>query len=491
MCGLVGSWHPDGRHPEALANGLDTIAHRGPDGEGWHNMGLCRLGHRRLSIVDVDGGRQPLLNEDGRLAMVHNGEIYNHRELLSLLSGTHSPRSRSDGEAWLHTAEEQGPVAAAAALHGMFALAASDGHDVCLARDAMGIKPLYWSHHDGGISFASEIKALLSCVPAASIQAFPPGHVYTNAGGLQRLQRTSVACEHASLDAAGWAEALLALLEESVRLRLMADVPIGVFLSGGLDSSLIAGLMRRRIEQLQSFAVGLAGSTDLARAREVAHDLGTIHHEVVIDEDELIAAIEPVIWHLESWDPDLVRSALPCWFLARAAAQHVKVVLTGEGADELFAGYDYHRQYAGDALQGELRRSVSGLHHCNLQRVDRMTMAHGLEARVPFLDTRVVAMGLAIPTGLKIGHGWQKLLLRRIANGILPPEIAWRTKEQFDHGSGTAAAIRRLIGDADQEAQYYRRIFDRHFPSDCGHLVNHWARGRLDADGVRNVAAHG
>jgi asparagine synthase (glutamine-hydrolysing) len=481
MCGILGSWHPEGRHSEALEAALASLRHRGPDGHGWHDDGRCRLGHRRLSIIDRAGGAQPLANEDGSWHLVHNGEIYNHRSILDGLAGAHAPRSRSDGEAWLHACEERGPDAATESLHGMFALAASDGRRLCLARDPLGIKPLYWARQASGIVFASEIKSLLPLVPPDAIEAFPPGCRYDSDTGLHtwwHLPRGWRA-DDAPRDAEAWADAFLAALDEAVRQRLMADVPVGVFLSGGLDSTLIAALMRRYVPELHSFAVGLPGSSDLDRAREVAAELGTIHHEVAIGESELIEVLDDVIWHLESWDPDLVRSALPCWFVARSAARTVKVVLTGEGADELFAGYAYHRDYHGSALHDELRRSIRNLHHINLQRVDRMTMAHGLEARVPFLDTRVTALALDIPPHLKLARGYHKYLLRRAAARVLPPEVAWRAKEQFDHGSGSATALRRHFGTAEAEAERYRQIFQHRFPPGTEWLVARWEHDRL------------
>ncbi|MFM2091310.1 MAG: asparagine synthase [Planctomycetota bacterium] len=484
MCGLIGSWHPERRHPAGLDVGLAAIAHRGPDGEGWHDHGTVRLGHRRLSIVDPLGGRQPLHSEDAGLALVHNGEIYNHREILAALPGRHAPRTRSDGEAWLHASEDHGMGPATDTLHGMWALAGSDGERLCLGRDPLGIKPLYWSRHQGGIVFASEIKALLPVVPPESIHAFPPGHRFITGEGLRRHWAPPAGWHPADpdLDPEAWADALLAALDDAVRERLMADVPVGVFLSGGLDSTLVAALMRRHVRDLHSFAVGLPGSSDLERAREVAADLGTIHHEVAIDEGEMLAALPEVVWHLESWDPDLVRSALPCWFVSRAAARTVKVVLTGEGADELFAGYAYHRDYAGPALHAELRRSVANLHHINLQRADRMSMAHGLEARVPFLDTAVVDLALRMPPALKIARGFHKYLLRRAAARLLPPEIAWRAKEQFDHGTGSAEALRRHFGGAEAEAACYRRLFAERFPPGAAWLVARWESDRLDPE---------
>ena len=230
-------------------------------------------------------------------------------------------------------------------------------------------------------------------------------------------------------------------LDEAVQLRLMSDVPVGAFLSGGLDSSAIVALMRPHVDELHTFSVGLPGSPDLLAARVVAEHLDTVHHEYLLDPAEIRACLPAIVFSLESFDQDLVRSAVPTYFTARLASRHVKVILTGEGADELFAGYTYHKDIASDAaLDADARRSVGELHHVNLQRVDRLTMAHSLEARVPFLDIDMIATALAIPMAARRPGvlAPEKGLLRAAVSDLLPEEIVWRDKSQFDQGTGAA-----------------------------------------------------
>jgi asparagine synthase (glutamine-hydrolysing) len=239
-------------------------------------------------------------------------------------------------------------------------------------------------------------------------------------------------------------------LEDAVASHLMSDVPVGAFLSGGLDSSVLAALARRHVEELHTFSVGLAGSRDIEAARRVAAHIGSIHHEYLMTPAEVVEKLPEIVRALESFDQDLVRSAIPTWFCSRLAADFVKVILTGEGADELFAGYAYHRSIRDPAtLHRELCRSVSALHDINLQRVDRLTMAHGLEGRVPFLDTAFIELALSVPPELKMaatadGRLIEKWILRKAVEDLLPSDIVWRTKEQFDEGSGTV----ELLGDA-------------------------------------------
>jgi asparagine synthase (glutamine-hydrolysing) len=274
--------------------------------------------------------------------------------------------------------------------------------------------------------------------------------------------------------------------------RLRSDVPLGAFLSGGLDSSIIAALVRRHVDELHTFAVGLQGSPDLEAARTVATHLDTIHHEYIIDPDEIPGLLPQILYHLESFDQDLVRSAIPCYFVSRLAAEHVKVVLTGEGADELFAGYRYYRGYQQpEQLHRELRRSIACMHNINLQRVDRMTMAHGLEARVPFLDTTMIDLAMTIDPHLKIhrseGRRIEKWILRKAFEDLLPTEIVWRGKEQFDEGSGIAGLMSGQTTDQSAtlkcdsahspEQAYYRDLLVQNFddPQPVLNLVAHWA----------------
>jgi asparagine synthase (glutamine-hydrolysing) len=249
-------------------------------------------------------------------------------------------------------------------------------------------------------------------------------------------------------------------LEEAVIKRLMSDVPLGAFLSGGLDSSIIAAIARQYMPELHTFAVGVEGSPDVEAARVVAKHIGSTHHEYLYTPQEVMAKLPEIIYHLESFDQDLVRSAIPCYFCSRLASDYVKVILTGEGADELFAGYAYYKDIGDpNMLHSELRRSVTTLHNINLQRVDRLTMCHGIEGRVPFLDVAMIELAQTIPPELKLardstGRRVEKWILRKACEDLLPPEIVWRDKEQFDEGSGTVDLLPELIRSAAQNIDF-------------------------------------
>ncbi len=446
MCGIVGLW--DVASAAEVDTLLSTLVHRGPDGRGTTTLDPGRaLGHQRLSIVDLESGAQPFVqtDADGTVrALVANGEIYNAPALRVELH--RAPfASASDSEVILHLLEDD--PGAVERLHGMFAFALAEGDELLLGRDPLGIKPLYVGAVDGGTVFASELKAL----PAGTVgaRALPPGTTLSSVDGEHRYAAVpdAPAAAEGSISLEAAARRVHDVLDAAVVDRLMADVPVGAFLSGGLDSSAICAVMRQHVDELHTFTVGLAGSPDLVAARVVAEHLGTIHHEHVLTAEEVAAAVPEVVVALESFDQDLVRSAVPTWFVARLAAQQVKVVLTGEGADELFAGYRYHKDITDpEALQAEARRSIGELHHVNLQRVDRMTMAHSLEARVPFLDTRMIATALALPAELRLPTvgGIEKTLLRMAVDDLLPHDIVWRDKAQFDEGSGTADLLPTL-----------------------------------------------
>lgn len=441
MCGIAGML---GRPVEStIRRMLDAQRHRGPDGRKvWVVPGEIGLGHDRLAIIDVAGGAQPLTNEDGTVWAVVNGEIYNHQQLRRELQTGHTFRTRSDSEVVLHLFEEEGPDFVRR-LDGMFAIAVwSPTAGLCLARDPLGIKPLYYGHDErGNLLFASEIKALLPLV--SPIHELAPGTYWVP--GAEPVQYYTVPRPSSDLaDPNVCVAAVDRFLTAAVRKRLMADVPVGVFLSGGLDSSLIAALVaREKLGPLHSFCVGLEGSADVENARQVARFLKTEHHERVLTPDEVIAAVPAVIPMLESCDPALVRSAIPTYYVAELAARHVKVVLSGEGADELFAGYHYLREFDEAALNDELRMITGSLHNLNLQRVDRMTMAHGLEGRVPFLDVTLVELAFRMAPGLKWMAGQGKWVLRKAAERYLPPNIVWRKKEKFAIGTGIGPMLER------------------------------------------------
>jgi len=445
---------------------MSALVHRGPDDEGTYSAvdssGI--LGHRRLSIMDLLGGRQPIERTGEDCAIVANGEIYNFPQLRSRLSKQHCFHTNSDSESALHLYREDG-VDTATQLDGMFAFAIADGDELYLARDPLGIKPLYYGQQGGGLAFASELKALVG--HAEDIREFPPGTWFHSHHGFQRYYKVP----DGSPEPCSLTEHLRNVriaLEQAVVKRLMSDVPLGAFLSGGLDSSLIAAIARRHLDELHTFSVGTAGSRDIEAARIVARHLGTIHHEYLFTPEEAMAALPEIIYHLESFDQDLVRSAIPCFFAARLGSEYVKVILTGEGADELFAGYDYYRAIrCPKQLHNELRRSVCSLHNINLQRVDRLTMAHSIEGRVPFLDLDLIRVAQTIPPELKLfenGNGQiiEKWILRKAFEDLLPQEIVWRDKEQFDNGSGTTDfltdAVRRWMTshEAEQYAKTHR-----------------------------------
>lgn len=495
MCGIVASVGPAPLADLAFVEDLaHRLRHRGPDDAGVVAARDHVLAHTRLSIIDVAGGHQPLLGADGRTVLVCNGEIYNHRRLRDSLSRPYSFRTRSDSEVILALYAENGPDCVRR-LEGMFAFVLTDGERVLAARDPLGIKPLYVGRDgEGRLWFASEVKALMGV--CEEFEAFPPGYSYSTEHGFQcwyQPQWRDPRPEWRPVTP----DQIRAALEKAVQKRMMSDVPFGCFLSGGLDSSTIAALMRPHVDELHTFAVGLHGSPDVEAARVVARHLGTRHHEYIYTQNEAVEALETVVYHLESDDPALVRSAIPCYFVSKLAAEHVKVVLSGEGADEAFAGYQYFARIAEPmSLHRECVRLLNGLHNINLQRVDRMTMAHGLEGRVPFLDVEFLEMAMAIHPREKLHHNGrkEKHLLRQAVDQLLPESIVWRTKREFAQGAGSEWTLRDYCAhhvstaelvrarqqfkeDAplDKESYFYRRIFETLFPGHAARAtVGRW-----------------
>ena len=495
MCGIA-AYVGRSQHVDIglVRQAATQLGHRGPDDTGVEAIGDAVVAQRRLSIIDVTGGHQPLRNEDGTWRLVCNGEIYNHVELRAQLQARHHFSTRSDSEVILHLFEDLGPDCVTR-LDGMFAFVMTNGEQVFAARDPLGIKPLYTGRdREGGLWFASEIKALIDV--CEHVEEFPPGSIYTEAAGIRRWFRPPW-LEPPRDPAPPDLKAVATTLERAVEKRLMSDVSLGVFLSGGLDSSIIAALVRRHVDALHSFAVGLDGSPDLMAARAVARHLGTQHHECIYTPADAIVAVDPVIRHLESCDLALLRSAIPCYFVSRLAAEHVKVVLSGEGSDEAFAGY----RYFGDlddpsALHRESVDLLHGLHNLNLQRVDRMTMAHGLEARVPFLDVDFLDLAMSLDPQQKLHQvgRQEKWLLREAFVGMLPDDILGRTKQEFAQGCGSEWTLHehceQVLDDQElaraseaypehtpetKEALVCRRIFERHFPGEAPHrTVGRW-----------------
>ncbi|MFA4928444.1 MAG: asparagine synthase B [Patulibacter sp.] len=468
MCGIVAQHGGD--DVVELERMLERLHHRGPDERGIKTLEHGWLGHTRLSIVDLAHGRQPLANAAGDAWLVGNGEIYNHAQVRAEI-GDQRFLTMSDNEVGLYLMEHDS-VDALAQLNGMFAfvMATADGRFVA-ARDAVGIKPLYWarpprsprgSEHEGVTRFASEMHAF-DPDWQPYVEPFPPGHVWTPEGGLERFASAvpegPLVAPHGDY-VAGTREVLVRAVEH----QMMGDVPVGVFLSGGLDSSIVAAIAARWCHRhgttLKTFAIGTQGSPDIAAARRVAEFVGAEHREFAYDADDALEVLPEVVRSIESFDPGLVRSAVPNYLLARETSEHIKVVLTGEGADELFAGYAYMAEITdAEELHAELERTVRSLHNLNLQRCDRVTMAHGLEARVPFLDLDVIRWALSLPAAEKFTTParLEKALLREAFTGWLPDDLLWRVKAEFGDGSGArdvlSEAIEAEITDAELAAE--------------------------------------
>lgn len=437
MCGIAGAYQGDSR--KSVQKMVRQLKHRGPDGDGIAPADSTTLGHTRLAIVDVAGGQQPFQIDGAWIAF--NGEIYNFMDLRRKYLRGQEFKTRSDTETLLRLYQKFGPKSVAM-LDGMFAFAIAWGGDLFMARDPLGIKPLYYGRRGRGVYFASEVKAL--SLVTNEVREFPAGHWFHSGSGWNRYYSVGGALkdqepvQRAERDAR---RVIRDSVQQAIRKRLMSDVPLGVSLSGGLDSSIVSMVASRDIPGLHSFVVGVEGGEDLEAARLMATTLGTNHHEYVYDEQDMLDVLPEVVYYLESFDPALVRSAIPNFMLARMASDYVKVILTGEGADELYAGYSYLRRYdEPETLQNELVHITDALHNTNLQRGDRMSMAHGLEARVPFLDVESVSLALSLPPAWKLQEKGRpaKALLRRAFDGLLPDEIVYRPKMKFSKGAGSS-----------------------------------------------------
>lgn len=456
---------------------LDRLAHRGPDGHGTREFDHAWLGHRRLAIVDLEKGAQPLRDPDGAYWLVGDGEVYNYRRLRDELEGRgYVFRTRADQESALHLIEADG-VSALSRLWGNFAFAGAtvDGRFFA-ARDILGICPLYWVRQDGTVIFGSELKAF-DPDRRPFVEPFPPGHVWTPGDGLQRFRSLpKVAAVSPAADSdpeTEPSEKVLAAIRDrlinAVERLMDADVPVGALLSGGLDSSIVTAIAARRAHrggrQLRTFSVGLADSEDILAARQVADELGTDHSERFYTDDELIDWVPEVIRVIESFDPQLVHSSVPNLLVAKLAARSVKVVLIGEGADELFAGYSYYSGITGEEeLREELLATMRGMHIGGLQRVDRVAGATGLEARTPFLDLGVVELGLSIPAQWKLTSGdrMEKWLLRKAFADWLPERVLWRRKAQFGQGTGARDVLGEYYSSTVSEDEFHqtRNVID-------------------------------
>jgi asparagine synthase (glutamine-hydrolysing) len=480
--------------------------HRGPDWSGIHATDRAILAHERLSIVDVLHGAQPLLNEAGTHALAVNGEIYNHRELRSSLKQPYAFATDSDCEVILALYRER-DADFLDALSGIFAFVLYDAERdrYLIARDPMGVVPLYTGYdQDGNLHVASEMKAL---VPVCrSVREFPPGHVLDSEVGEPRRYYVRSWRDYDSV-ACGPAEpaAIRVALEDAVRRQLMCDVPYGVLLSGGLDSSIIAACANRFAEQrvedggqsaawwprLHSFAIGLEDAPDLAAARVVAKHVGTVHHEFHFTVQEGLDALADVIHHLETYDVTTVRASTPMYLMARRIrAMGIKMVLSGEGADEIFGGYLYfHRAPDARSFHEETVRKLDRLHLYDCLRANKSMAAWGVEARVPFLDNEFLDAAMSIAPQAKMAGGgrMEKQLLRDAFADALPNAVIRRQKEQFSDGVGYGwidalrAYAEAQVSDRElaashyrfphgtprtKEAYLYRAIFAEHFPLD-------------------------
>lgn len=509
MCGILGIFDlkrpAEDLRPQALQMSRRQ-RHRGPDWSGIFVTPNSILVHERLAIVDPTSGKQPLFSADGVLALAVNGEIYNHRELRKNLREPYEFLTHSDCEVILALYRQKG-LNFFDDLNGIFAFALYDQTDdsYLIARDHMGIIPLYMGWDEfGDFYVASELKTLVGV--CRKIQEFPPGHYLSSKDGEPRRWYTREWTEYDNVkDNTTDITALKKALEDAVHRQLMSDVPYGVLLSGGLDSSIISAIAKkyaaRRVEtedlkdawwpQLHSFAVGLKESPDLVAARKVAEHIGTVHHEVNFTIQEGLDALRDVIYHIETYDVTTIRASTPMYLLARVIkSMGVKMVLTGEGSDELFGGYLYfHKAPNPQAFHEETVRKLSKLHLYDCLRANKSLAAWGVEGRVPFLDKEFMDVAMRINPADKMSGGGkiEKWVLRKAFEDYLPAEVAWRQKEQFSDGVGYSwidtlkkitseqvsdeqlknAAFRFPINTPRSKEEYfYRSIFSELFPGD-------------------------
>ncbi len=514
MCGIIGAFELKKPSAELRPQVLEMskkLRHRGPDWSGIYSSDKAILAHERLAIVDPKSGKQPLFSEDGKVVLAINGEIYNHQQLRASLTD-YGFSTKCDSEVILALYQQKGP-AFIEELNGIFGFALYDIEKdaYLIARDHIGIIPLYigWDD-DGAFYVASELKSLEGY--CTKIQSFPPGHYLYSLEGQEPQQWYKRDWESYDVvkDNETDIDKLRKSLEDAVHRQLMSDVPYGVLLSGGLDSSVIAAITKkfasRRIEsndeekawypQLHSFAVGLKGSPDLIAAQKAADYIGTIHHEINFTIQEGLDAIRDVIYHLETYDVTTIRASTPMYLLARVIkSMGIKMVLSGEGSDELFGGYLYfHKAPNAKEFHEETVRKVGKLHLYDCLRANKSLAAWGVEGRVPFLDKEFIDVAMRInPDDKMIRDGrMEKWVVRSAFESYLPDSIAWRQKEQFSDGVGyswidtlkaqaeervsesemDAAAIRFPINPPKNKEEYlYRTIFEEHFPSDAAALT--------------------
>ena len=458
MCGIVCAFRlkesSESLRPQVLSM-AKSIRHRGPDWSGVFNNEKAIMAHERLAIVDPTSGKQPLFSEDQKFILAANGEIYNHMELRKQFEGSYNFQTKSDCEVILALYKEKGN-SFLDEMNGIFGFAIYDvdKDSYLIARDHMGIIPLYMGWDENGTFYvASELKALEGV--CTKIELFPPGHYLdSNEGELKRWYSRDWMEYDAVKDNETDIAKLRKALEDAVHRQLMSDVPYGVLLSGGLDSSITSAIAKKyadkRIEsndqdkawwpQLHSFAIGLEGSPDLAAAQKVAKHLDTVHHEIKFTIQEGIDAIRDVIYHLETYDITTIRASTPMYLMARAIkAMGIKMVLSGEGADEIFGGYLYfHKAPSAKDFHEENVRKLDKLHMYDCLRANKSLASWGIEGRVPFLDKEFMDVAMSINPQDKMinGERMEKWVLRKAFEDMLPASVAWRQKEQFSDGVG-------------------------------------------------------
>ena len=509
MCGIVAILNVKEQTHELREKVLkmsQKIRHRGPDWSGIYCGGSAVLAHERLSIVDPESGGQPLFSPDKKQVLAVNGEIYNHQETRRRFAGQYEFQTGSDCEVILALYREKG-IHFLEDLSGIFAFVLYDEerNEFLIARDPIGVIPLYIGYDtDGTVYVASELKALEG--QCEHYEPFLPGHYYwSKEPGMKRYYQRDWFDYDAVKDQPASVEAIHNALEDAVRRQLMSDVPYGVLLSGGLDSSVISAIAEKysemRIEdnsktkaywpRLHSFAVGLKGAPDLAKAKLVADYIGTVHHEINYTIQEGLDAIRDVIYFIETYDVTTVRASTPMYLLARVIkSMGIKMVLSGEGADEIFGGYLYfHKAPDARAFHEETVRKLSKLYMYDCLRANKSLSAWGVEGRVPFLDKEFLDVAMRTNPEAKMcpGTTMEKRIVREAFADMLPAEVAWRQKEQFSDGVGYSwiDTLKQMTAEAvtdeqmahaaerfpinppqNKEEYYYRSIFAEHFPSD-------------------------
>ena len=513
MCGIVSIFNIKQQTPALRQKALQMsgkIRHRGPDWSGIYCGGSAILAHERLAIVDPESGRQPLFSPDKKQVLAVNGEIYNHQDIRRKYAGKYQFTTESDCEVILALYREKGD-GFLDELDGIFAFALYDEErdEYLIARDPIGVIPLYYGYdRDGLLYVASELKALEG--QCDHYEPFPPGHILTSRDPKPRryYQRDWFSYDNVKNNPADREELRMAL-EEAVKRQMMSDVPYGVLLSGGLDSSIISAVTQKyaktRIEsggkeaawwpRLHSFAVGLHGAPDLEKARLVARHIGTVHHEINYTIQEGLDALSDVVYFTETYDVTTIRASTPMYLLARVIkSMGIKMVLSGEGADEIFGGYLYfHKAPDARAFHEETVRKLSKLHLYDCLRANKSLAAWGVEGRVPFLDTEFLDVAMRLNPAAKMCPGTtiEKQILRKAFASLLPSEVVWRQKEQFSDGVGYSwiDTLKRITAESvsddemahaakrfpinpprNKEEYFYRTLFATHFPSDSAAL---------------------